>query len=154
MGKPIDGRKYQKYCLHLASFQNVGSLAKQMLLILFFFPPFFSLCEKKSLGLRPIQGKIQSFIQQANTDCEPQSKEEACHKCGFMELKGVFVIPFTVYLPQMSVGEGGGAWEASPGITAVITHLLHEHACQFRVQLLFPVTPCWIKHADNAEMCP
>lgn len=137
----------------MASFQNVDS-CKQILLIFFFsisLPLFHFVCKnkKKALGSSLFKTKYNNAFN-GKYWLWASIKEEACLKCGFMEMKGAFLILFIVYLPEMRRVRVG---EVSPGITAVITYLLHGHACQFSVQLFLSVTPLWMEPANNMEMC-
>lgn len=155
IGKQIDGENIKSIAFTWLLFKML-ILAKQMLLISFFFSLslFLFVCKKKckkkeALGFSIFKTKYNNNSFNDKYWLWASIKEEACHKCGFMEMNGAFLIPFIVYLPEMR--RVGG--EASPGITAVITYLLHGHACQFRVQLFFSVTPLWMKPANNMEMC-
>lgn len=126
-GKTDRRGKYQKYCLHLASFQNVDSCKTDVVNLILFFS--FTVCKRTALGFSLFKAKYNNPFNGKHW-LWASIKNEACHKCGFMEMNGAFLIQFIVHLPEMQ--RVGG--ETSPRITAIITYLLHGHACQFRVQ--------------------
>lgn len=129
--------KYLKYCLHLASFQNVDSCETDVVNLIFFSLSLFLFVCKKNLWASAYSRQNTIIIHStANTDREPQSKKKRVTNVDLWKWT-VHFSSHSSFIFQKWEGSGG----ASPGITAVITYLLHGHACQFRVQLFFSVTP-------------
>lgn len=110
IGKQIDGENIKSIAFTWLLFKML-ILATQMLLISFSFLSLsFSLCLKKALGFSLFKTKYNNNSFNGKYWLRASVKEEACHKCGFVEMNGAFLIPFIVYLPEMRRvgGEGGG----------------------------------------------
>lgn len=115
--------KYQKYCLHLASFQNVDSCKTDVVNLILLFS--FTVCKRTALGFSLFKAKYNNSFNGKHW-LWVSIKTEACHKCEFLEMNGA--------IHRLSSRNAKGRGETSPRITAVITYLLHGHACHFRVE--------------------
>lgn len=137
IGKQIDGENIKSIAFTWLLFKML-ILAKQMLLISFFFSLSSSLCVKKSvkkeaLGFSLFKTKYNNNSFNGKYWLWASIKEEACHKCGFMEMNGAFLIPFIVYLPEMRRVGGRRRQGLQPllHICCMATHVNSEFSFSF-----------------------
>lgn len=110
-------------------------LAKQMLLILFLF---FSLtvCKRTALGFSLFKTKYNNSFNGKHWLWASIKKRSLSQMWIYGNER---CVSHPIHHLSSRIAKGRG--KTSPRITAVITYLLHGHACQFRVQLVFCITP-------------